>query len=335
MESDFYPLHPAVTRITLNMARESKTTRAALVNNLRRIHALRRTLGTVKPDIALGMMSSANIILALAAARLPGLATLGAERTYPPRLALDRPWEFLRAHVYHQLDSVVAQTDESATWLRRHTHARRVDVIPNAAHRLSPFDVPRLTARPAGKRPHTLLAVGRLEAVKGFDLLLTVFSRLAGRFSDWQLVIVGDGSQREALQLQLAALGLEGRVTLPGRSANVTQWYQISDLYVMTSRYEGFPNALCEAMAYGLPAVSFDCDTGPRDIIRHDVDGLLVPVEDVAALESALSRMMGDAELRETYSARASEVSERFSQERIYGLWETLFKELQEDARAR
>jgi glycosyltransferase involved in cell wall biosynthesis len=96
----------------------------------------------------------------------------------------------------------------------------------------------------------------------------------------------------------------------------------------MSSRFEGFPNTLAEAMAHGLPAVSFDCDTGPRDIIRHEVDGLLVPPGDLDALTEALARLMADDALRQQYAARAVEVRQRFSMERVAGMWETLFEEL-------
>jgi glycosyltransferase involved in cell wall biosynthesis len=175
---------------------------------------------------------------------------------------------------------------------------------------------------------HLLLAVGRLEAQKGFDWLEDAFINLAKRYPDWDLVILGDGPQHATLQDQARAAGLEKRIFLPGRGGNVGEWYERADLYVTSSRFEGFPNTLAEAMAYGLPAVSFDCDTGPRDIIRHEVDGLLVPPGDVAALTAALDQLMGDADLRQRFAERAVEARDRFSMERIAGMWEELFEEI-------
>jgi glycosyltransferase involved in cell wall biosynthesis len=147
-----------------------------------------------------------------------------------------------------------------------------------------------------------LLAVGRLDVQKGFDLLLESFAQLLSRYPTWDLVILGEGSQRTALADQLIRLGLQGRAKLPGLAGNIGDWYSRADLYVMSSRFEGFPNTLAEAMAHGCPPISFDCDTGPRDLIRHEYDGLLVEANgDVLALTQALDRLMGSEDQRKAW----------------------------------
>lgn len=132
-----------------------------------------------------------------------------------------------------------------------------------------------------------LLAVGRLVEGKGFGPLIETFSRLAQDFPDWMLVILGEGPDREALEHQVQSVGLVGRIRLPGQAGNASRWYKAADLYVMSSRSEGFPNTLIEAMTHGLPTASFDCDTGPRNIIHHGMDGLLVPACDMRARYAA------------------------------------------------
>lgn len=322
---DFYQLHPAVQRIALNVAGESGNGLAAIGNNLRRVRALRRVLKQIQPDTALAMMSSANILLALAAMGLKNIQTIGAEHIYPPRIPLGRSWEILRKWSYGHLDIMVALTAESVTWLRQHTRARHIPAIPNAVSLPLPEQAPYLDfpQRPNGQR--WLLAVGRLAEQKGFDLLISAFTRLASDFPDWKLIILGEGPARSALQMQISTAGLDNQISLPGRAGNIGKWYEAADLYVMSSRFEGFPNTLVEAMAHSLPAVSFDCDTGPRDIIRNEMDGLLVPAEDVEALEIALRRLMGDEVLRQQFGAKAVEVLERFSMGRIVELWERCF----------
>lgn len=325
---DFYELHPAVARIALNQTSDSAHPVIGVWNNLRRILALRQVLRQVRPDLALSMMNTANVLLALAAWGLP-VCAIGSERVHPLQCPLGRGWDGLRRHLYGRLAAVTALTRETADWLQAHTRARRIPVIPNAAPWPLPDQSPRLDPGSVGvPGRQRLIAVGRLDPQKGFDLLIAAFATLAARYPNWELVILGDGSLRPALQAQIDSPNLRQRVFLPGRAGNLGPWYAGADLYVMSSRFEGFPNTLAEALAHGLPVVSFDCDTGPRDIIRHEIDGLMVPAGDVPGLTAALDRLMGDAGLRRLFSARAIEVRERFSMERIAGLWEILFAEL-------
>jgi glycosyltransferase involved in cell wall biosynthesis len=328
---DFYELHPAVKRIALKLAGGSHNVLAGLWQNLHRVRALRRELRQAQPDIALALMSAGNVILALAAWGLPNVRAIGSERTFPPQVPLSALWETLRRNAYGLLAGVVALTGESADWLKAETHARQVRIIPNTVpwplYAQAP-GIPSVT--PPITQQKLLLAVGRLSAEKNYEVLIDVFSQLVQRRPDWDLVILGEGPERQALQSQVRAAKLVGRVHLPGFAGNVGEWYERADLYVMSSRFEGFPNTLVEAMAHGLPAVSFDCDTGPRDIIRHEIDGLLVRPGDVAGLHVALDRLMGNAALRTRLAMRAMEVRERFSMEKIAGMWEALFAELRQ-----
>lgn len=235
----------------------------------------------------------------------------------------------LRSHTYGLLNAVTALSSEGKDWLKTHTNAQRIAVIPNAVTWPLPGQEPRISPNALYQSERQLLlAVGRLEVPKGFDWLIEAFSNLADKHPDWDLVILGEGSLRTTLDKQVRESGLEHRIFLPGRAGNMADWYESADLYVMSSRFEGFPMTLAEAMAHGLAAVSFDCDTGPRDIIRHEQDGLLVPPGDVAELTAALDRLMSDALTRQRFAERAVEVRERFSMERIAGMWGKLFEEV-------
>jgi glycosyltransferase involved in cell wall biosynthesis len=328
-EQDFYDLHPAVRRIALDMAGESRAPYAALRNNLRRIVALRRVLREIRPDVSVGMMSTAGVLLVMAALRLPKCSTIISERTYPPMMPLGPMWRRLRRWTYPLADKVIMLTTEGLAWLKEEIPRARGVVIPNAIPFPLPMSEPKLmpdSVIKPGRR--LLLAVGRLSEEKRFDLLLKVFSSLLPANPDWDLVILGEGPLRPVLESQVRALGLQGRVLLPGRVGNVGDWYLRADFYVMSSRFEGFPNTLGEAMAHGCAAVSFDCDTGPRDIIRHEVDGLLVPNGDIGSLECALGRLMMDSATRQRLASRATEVRGRFSLEMIADSWMRLFVEV-------
>ncbi|MBV1915549.1 MAG: glycosyltransferase family 4 protein [Pseudomonadales bacterium] len=323
-ESDFYEIHPNISRIPLELDARSNNLFEAIKHNYTRIKALRRILTQHKPDVALSMMTTANIILGLATLRL-GIASVGSERIHPPMLPLGTSWEWLRRQSYRQLNAVVALSTESANWLDEHTNAQQTNIIPNAVNypitRHSPLVEPNM----GRNNCFTLIAVGRLSPQKGFDRLLTAFSTLASRFPDWNLAIIGEGECRIQLEQQKHELGLNQRVSMPGAVGNLGDWYEAADLFVMTSLFEGFPNTLAEAMAYGLPVISVDCDTGPRDIIRDRIDGVLIPQDNQQALVNALAELMANQELRQHYAERAVEIRERFSMDTIASAWEELF----------
>ena len=326
---NFYELHPAVKSVSLDLASESGNILAGMWNNTRRVLTLRQTLRQIQPDIAIGMMSTASILLALAAWGLPTLRTIGTERNYPPQQPLGYLWENLRSKSYGLLNAVTALTSEGQNWIKGHTKATKVMVIPNPVTWPLVGKEPQISPRTfcqTGRQ--LLLGVGRLDQQKRFDCLIEVFTKLAAKHSNWDLVIVGEGSLREKLERQVRESGFENRIFLPGRAGNVNEWYEQADLFVISSHHEGFPNTLIEAMSYGLAAVSFDCDTGPRDIIRHELDGLLVPPGDVNALSAALDKIMDDDLLRLEFAKRAVEVRERFSIEKMAGLWEQLFDDI-------
>jgi glycosyltransferase involved in cell wall biosynthesis len=326
VSADFYPLDRRVGRISLDLAGASRHALHGLWQNARRVVALRRLLRRLQPDIALAMMSTPNVLLALASQWLPALQTVGSERCYPPHAPLGRLWHVLRRMLYGRLSAMVALTGECAHWIETQTSASRVVVIPNAIAWPLPDNPPRRSLpRLCQPQRKLLLAVGRLEPVKNFDALIRAFARLAHTFPDWDLVILGEGSERARLALTIRCMGLVQRVAMPGVAGNVAYWYGKADLFALTSLSEGFPNALAEAMAHGVPAVSVDCNTGPRDIVRHGIDGLLVPPGDIAALSDALASVMGDAALRRQLASRSAQARERFSVEKVGHMWETLF----------
>jgi len=164
--------------------------------------------------------------------------------------------------------------------------------------------------------------------VKGFDRLLAACADLAHKHANWQLIILGEGEMRSELEQQIKTLGLTGRVRLKGFVSNPFATFRESEFFVMSSRSEGFPYALLEAMSSGLPAVAMDCATGPREIIRDGVDGILVPNGDVKALVAAMDHLISEPGERQRLAARAGEVVARFGIDQVVAQWEALFLKL-------
>jgi glycosyltransferase involved in cell wall biosynthesis len=327
-EWDFYRLREGIQRWTLD-ADVTRLGNSGIVPNLRRIARLRRVLVEFGPDVSLSMMDTSNVLLALAGISCR-TAAIGSERVHPPMVPLTGAWAALRKWSYRYLDAVAALTSDSASWLSRNTGAQKVAVIPNPVSLPLPVLHPIVSPRSVGSEERRrLFAIGRLTEQKGFDLLLAAFARVAGQFPNWELVIGGEGPLRPMLEESIGDLRLRGRAFLAGQIGNVGEWYQSAHAFVLSSRFEGFPNVLAEAMAHGLPAVSFDCETGPRDIISDGQNGLLVRAGDAEALAAALARLMDDDQLRSRLGARALEVRDRLSMERISSLWEQLFREVQ------
>jgi glycosyltransferase involved in cell wall biosynthesis len=200
-----------------------------------------------------------------------------------------------------------------------------------AAMRARGCVIPNPVELPPGWRErrggNLLVAVGRLVPQKGFDLLLDAFAVVAPNFPAWTLVIWGEGKERSRLERKRDALGLRDRVRLPGVTERSGIWVETADAFVLSSRFEGWGIVLLEAMAAGLPAVSFDCEWGPRDMIEDGVDGILVPREDVAALARALARVLDDAGLRERLGAAARASARRFAPEAVVARWDELVEE--------
>lgn len=292
------------------------------LNKLRRFMALRRIIREARPDVIVSFLTHVNVAAVLAAWGL-GIPVVVSERIYPPAMPMGMGLEFLRRFTYQIAASVVVQTQRTFLWLEHCCPRARGRIITNPVAYPLPCREPIVKLATEVSTRRIILSVGRLEKQKGFDRLLGTFSTLASQYPDWDLIILGEGSEREALEQQRGRLGLKSRVHLPGRVGNLGDWYARADFYVMSSRFEGFPNTLLEAMAYGLPAVSFDCETGPADIIRDGVDGYLVSTDEGASgLARAMNMLMQDEEMRKRMGEEAIAVRERFSARRIMAEWD-------------
>lgn len=313
----FYALDARVRRVPLGVTGPSAHVFETAANTAKRVRAIRRALRTARPDVCVSFIDRTNVLV-LAATRGLGFPVIVSERVHPGHLD-PRFWGVFRAAAYVAADAVVAQTHATAAVLRR-PFGTRVLTIPNPV--LDPGDVGPV----GGSR--VVAAAGRLVHQKGFDLLLRAFHAVARERKAWRLVIWGEGSERARLERLAADLGLADRVDFPGKAHDLPRQLARADIFVLSSRFEGFPNVLCEAMAVGLPVVSFRCPTGPEDIVRDGVDGMLVRLGDVDALGRAIARLIDDPALRARLGQRARAVRERYALEAVLSKWDEAFQEV-------
>lgn len=214
-----------------------------------------------------------------------------------------------------RLDRFVVLTEEDkSAW----PELQNICVIPDPLS-FSPTQHSLLTEK-------RVIAVGRYVYQKGFDLLLLAWTIIEKQFSDWELVVFGDGN-REPYEHQMKELGIDrNRCHLNGPTADIQKEYVNSSIFAFSSRFEGFGMVLVEAMACGLPVVSFACPCGPKDIVRDGEDGFLVANGNVDDLAQQLMKLMADDNLRTVFAHHAHQNVQRFNMEHIASRWKSLFE---------
>jgi GalNAc-alpha-(1->4)-GalNAc-alpha-(1->3)-diNAcBac-PP-undecaprenol alpha-1,4-N-acetyl-D-galactosaminyltransferase len=321
---DTYPLAPSVKRIALDLQIESRGSIQAIANNLVRVRKLRTAIDRSAPQTVISFTDQMNVLTLLACRPLKVDAVI-SERIDPSQQAIGRAWSFLRRRTYPSAQALVVQTERVRRQMFPVMRGRPIYVIPNSVQ-APPKEAEKWQRRDSAASARQIVAMGRLAPQKGFDLLIDAFARIVERFPQWSLTILGEGPQRPALEELVAQRRLKDRVRLPGWESEPSAVFRQGGLFVLSSRFEGFPNALLEAMAAGLPVISFDCPSGPAEIIRDGIDGILVPAEDVTALADAIERVLADDSLRRRLSAEAVRVIDRFSVDRYYARWDAVLQ---------
>jgi len=308
--ADVHALDGNVRRLHLGVAAHGGRL-GALWFCIRCVRSLRARLRAERVDIVVSFIAAANVLTLLAALG-QGLRVVVSERVHPAVDAtVSMPFRLMRSLTYRFADVVVAQTSSGAEWIRSRLRAQAA-VIPNVLREL-----PAVT----GTRENLLVAVGRLARQKGFDLLLRAFSSIERKFPQWRLVILGEGPEHAVLVATRDSLGLTERVTFPGYTNEIEGWLGRAAIVVQPSRFEGFPNAVLEAMGMGAAVISSDCLSGPSELIRDGENGRLVAVEDVPALARCMTELMSNAELRERLGAAALEVRTIYSEQHVMRRW--------------
>jgi len=307
-----------VHRYALDLIDDSQTPWAGFRNNIARLRATRRAFRAARPDVIVSWIDTTNVLALIAAHRL-GTPVVVTEVVDPTQHELPRSWRVLRHVTYRWSRALVVISEGLRSWGARLVGADRVHVISNpVAVRPPPPPPPR-----SGRK--RIITMGRLVPQKGIDLLLEAFAQCADSYPDWELAIYGEGPERDALGALAQQLGIGERVMFLGFEPDSPSAFAQADVFALSSRFEGLPVALLEAMTCGLPAIATDTSGGgPASAITHGVDGYLVPLNDAQALASSLARLLGDPDERRRLGANARRIVDRFGPAPIMAKWDAL-----------
>lgn len=281
------------------------------LSTLRRLLFLRKILKDGEYD---GVLSFGNLWNNFAMVAGIGLrkSIYLSDRSSPER-KIGRLQSLLCRLLYPKASGLLAQTAKARDVAVKRGLNRRVRVVPN------PVVIPR--ASPESARQNLILSVGRMVATKNHDQLIKIFASLGAQADDWRLVIVGDDDQQQKHRSKLEELarryGVFDRVVFAGEQTDVQPYYDQAKVFAFTSSSEGFPNAIAEALASGLPVISYDCVAGPSDLITNGENGYLVDVFDKESFRDRLTDLITDEQKRFRMSTRARESVAKFSVEHV------------------
>uniref|UniRef100_UPI00404AF2C4 glycosyltransferase family 4 protein n=1 Tax=Gelidibacter sp. TaxID=2018083 RepID=UPI00404AF2C4 len=292
----------------------------SLTNHIKLFYKLFKIIRKHKIEICIGFMTTSNIYVTLAS-KLKRMPCIISERIHPEHYDIGKFWNFVRKKTYPLATKLVVQTQSIKSYFEAYMKRDQLVIIKNPL-------APELTAKRNLKitKNQIILNIGRLDYQKNQDLLIKAFANIKN--DDWRLHIIGEGVNRKVYEDLIKSLNIENKVNLLGNKTDVDTYYNESSIFVFSSRFEGFPNALTEAMYFGLPCISTDCPSGPSELIKDGINGFLTPVENQQALEKKLQNLMDDASLREMLSKNAIKSTEEFQSEIIANQWKSIINKL-------
>ncbi|MCO8123061.1 glycosyltransferase [Stieleria sp. TO1_6] len=313
--NDRHELDSTVQRVSLNLVANASGVFGKIRQVKRRHQHIAATIRQLEPDVVLSFCDRTNIDVLLSSSTATPPVVV-CERSDPAQQSLGWIWERVRKSIYCRAATVVALTETAAMYLR--PISNRVVVIPSAIERAE-ITSDRLTATNA----KLIVGVGRLEHEKGFDRLLDAFA--TSTTADWRLVVYGEGSLRSELITQAEQLGVADRFELPGWTRPIQPSLAAATMFCLPSRYEGFPSALLEAMALGVPVISVDCESGPRQIVQDGVNGLLVD-SSADGLSKGIACYIDDPACREKLGQAGQSVADTFNWASMVDQFETVLQ---------
>ena len=294
----------------------SKNIFQAIRSNYILLRRLNSILKQNKYDVLIGFLTTANVLTCIAGAyrKIPVIIS---ERNNPFKQLPQKSWQILRRLTYPWAKFLVVQTEEIGSFYKPWINNSKLIILPN------PISAELSAKRDSGiEKQKIVLNVGRLTAQKAQDVLIRSFAKTSA--ADWKLIVAGNGKRMDQYKTLIKDLGVEQRVELPGSVTEVENLYNKASIFAFSSVSEGFPNALIEAMHFGVASISTDCPTGPAELISDGENGFLIPINDEDALTARLDRLMGDPDLRRKFGQLSKGTVTKFQIENVVSQWEDL-----------
>lgn len=313
---DFYTIPKGIKKIRLGLTGESRSFIAAIKANLSRIFALRRAIRDSRPDSVISFGAVMNIQTILASMCL-GIRLVISERNDPGRQSFGNRWDWLRRFLYRYADIVTANSKNALDSMRGYVGAHQLHFVPNQ------YQPPTgLVISSGADRENTILLVGRLHPQKDHMSLLKAFAALSVDYPDWSLCLIGEGALRQELEYEAHQLDIADRVRFEGRIENLVPWYEKARLFVLPSVHEGTPNALLEAIGYGVPVIVSDAVEG---IDQAKLDSCqLFPARDVIALSGKMRILMRDPVRARQLAEQQMTLLTEHDPARVFQVWDEL-----------
>lgn len=314
--TSFYSLHSEISvHPLLEETAPSSSVLESLQLNWNLYRTLRYKVKHLKPDLLIGFLTTANVLSALVGRSLD-IPVIISERNNPRIANTPRFWRIFRRISYPLANILTVQTRTIGSFYTYLERKGKIRILPN------PISPDLSKRRNDTIRESIVLNVGRLTPQKDQALLIRAFAALQA--PNWHLIIAGEGPMEEKLKALAEDLGISHRVNLVGRTKDIASYYNRCGIFAFPSRFEGFPNALIEAMHFGMPCIATDCPTGPSELIESGKNGFLLPVGDEEKLRESLEILIADAELRKEFGLAARKKVDKFKATTVIKQWEAM-----------
>jgi glycosyltransferase involved in cell wall biosynthesis len=319
-EESFYPLDKEVYYEKMNLDFNIKGVIKKIKVNISEISEMIKYLKRERPEVVISFIRNVPTIIAC---KVTGIKVIISERNNPKHDPPNPVWRVLRRLVYPLANGIVFQTESAKKYFNK--------IIQNKSHIISNPLNPNLFDIKSRDKENIIVSIGRLVEQKDHETLIKAFSLIKDIFPEFKLYIYGEGKLRRHLEYLISQYGLEKRVYLPGNTENI--YYELSGakLFVFTSIYEGYPNALIESMALGIPVISTNCEFGPSEIIEDGENGFLVSVRNHEELAKKIEYVLNNQELAQKISENAIKIKKELQIKDIFKKWKYVVDKVVED----